>query len=85
MSAAQVFDFAAAFEILKGKYDPMRGIWDGKASRDDRRLLLAMAGVSASDAAAWQRKEWMALPAHVSGDVVAGLARFKAWAARVAP
>jgi hypothetical protein len=85
MSAARVFDFAAAFEILQGKHDPMRRIWDEQASSSDRRLLLSMARATASDAAAFGRREWSKLPANVRGDVVAGLARFKGWAERVAP
>lgn len=85
MSAARVFDFAEAFEIIKGKRDPMRRIWDDQASPSDRRLLLAMARVTASDAAAFGRREWVDVPANVRGDVVQGLARFKEWAERVTP
>lgn len=83
MRAAKVFDFDAAFEILKGKRDPMRRIWDDEASPSDRRLLLSMARATASDAAAYGRRAWMDVPANVRGDVVAGLERFKGWAERV--
>lgn len=82
---ARVFDFAAAFEILQGKHDPMRAVWDEKASHSDRRLLLSMARATASEAALWARRDWVSLPANVRGDVVAGLSRFKEWAARVSP
>lgn len=83
MSAARVFDFAAAFDIIKGKHDPMRRIWDDLASPSDRRLLLAMARATASDAAAFGRREWVGLPANVRGDVVQGLKRFEDWAGRL--
>lgn len=80
MSAAGAFDFAGAHELLQGKRDPMRRIWDELASLSDRRLLLAMARKTASDAGLYAKREWCALPADLRGDVVQGLKRFEAWA-----
>lgn len=81
--SAVVVDFAPFYEILQGKKDPMRAVWDERASPSDRRLLLAMARKTTSEAMFYQRAAWCELPASVRGDVVAGLARFEAWAERM--
>ena len=83
MSAAKVFDFASAFEILKGEHDPLREIWDNKAGRHDRRLLLAMAGAARLDAQWMIKKQWCELSGEVRANVATGLKRFKGWAAKV--
>lgn len=83
MSAAKVHDFAAAFAILGGAHDPLRVVWDERAGRSDRRLLLAMAGATASDAQHWGKKTWCDLPGPLRSDIANGLQRFKGWAAKV--
>jgi hypothetical protein len=83
LSAAKVYDFAAAFAIIGGAHDPLRAVWDDRAGRDDRRLLLAMAGTSAFDAQHWGKKNWCDLPGPVRSDIATGLRRFKGWAEKV--
>lgn len=71
--------------VLGGERDPMRAVWDERAALKDRRLLLAMAGVSAVEAARRSSAAWCDLPASLRGDIVRGLGRFREWAAKVAP
>jgi hypothetical protein len=71
--------------IIGGARDPMRAVWDEQTTLKDRRLLLAMAGAGAAESARRSGVAWCDLPADVRGDVVRGLAKFKAWAAKVAP
>lgn len=71
--------------ILGGERDPLREVWDERAGAKDRRLLLAMAGASAADAARRVGSSWCDLPASMRGDIARGLGRFRDWAARVAP
>lgn len=85
MNAAVVVRLADVRRILGGECDPLRAVWDEQASLKDRRLLLAMAGVSVTDAAAWVRLSWCDLRASVRGDVARGLERFKKWAKKVTP
>lgn len=71
--------------ILGGERDPLRAVWDERASRKDRRLLLAMAGVGAGESVRRAGVAWCDLPASMRGDIARGLGRFRDWAARVAP
>lgn len=71
--------------VLGGERDPLRAVWDERATAKDRRLLLAMAGVSAVEAAHRSGAAWGDLPAALRGDIARGLDRFRGWAARVAP
>ena len=80
---ADVIRLAECRAIIGGERDKFRAVWDEMASPSDRRLLLAMARKTTSEAMFYQRAAWCELPASVRGDVVAGLARFQAWAARM--
>jgi len=68
---------------LGGEYDPLRAVWDVKANEKDRRLLLALAGVSGVDARRLSARAWGDLRANVRGDMAAGLRKFGAWAKRL--
>lgn len=70
--------------ILGGARDPLRAVWDERATLKDRRLLLAMAGVSSVEAARRSGVAWGDLPAALRGDIARGLGRFRDWAAMVA-
>lgn len=66
--------------ILGGERDPFRATWDEKASRSDRRLLLAMARATVAEAGRWSGLAWCDLRPEVRAGVVAGLRRFRGWA-----
>jgi len=83
MSAA-VVQLAKCWASLGcGENDPMRAVWDVKASQKDRRLLLAMAGASVTTAAACVNKAWGDLKPAMRGDIKRGLQRFKGWAEKL--
>jgi len=67
-------------EALAGAGDAFALVWDGRASDRDRRLLLALGGVAAEDAACLRKKAWRDLRPEVRGAVKRGLTRFKVWA-----
>jgi hypothetical protein len=69
--------------ILGGARDPLRAVWDERATRKDRRLLLAMAGVGVAESARRSGSSWCDLPPAMRGDISRGLGRFRDWAARV--
>lgn len=71
------------FAIIDGKYDALRPVWDERASRDDRRLLLALAGATAGDANLLVKRSWCEMPGPLRSDIATGLKRFKVWAAKV--
>lgn len=71
--------------IIGGERDPLRAVWDERATDKDRRLLLAMAGCGAAESARRSGAAWCDLPASLRGDIERGLARFRAWADKVAP
>lgn len=84
MSAAGVVvDFAEYFAIIGGARDPLRAVWDEKASLSDRRLLLSMARATAGEALLWAGRAWCDLPAETRANIVGGLRRFKGWAERL--
>ena len=83
MSAAAVVVLAEARRLLGGEYDPLRGVWDSKASEKDRRLLLALAGVSGVDARRLVGRAWSDLRPEVRADIASGLRRFSGWAAKL--
>lgn len=82
--SAVVVQLAACWAAMgRGESDPMRAVWDDKASAKDRRLLLAMAGASVTTAARCVSMSWGDLKPAMRGDIKRGLARFKGWAAKV--
>lgn len=67
-------------EILGGSYDPMRAIWDERATLKDKRLLLAMAGRVNAEAANLCTKPWESLTGETRAAVHGGLRRWREWA-----
>ena len=84
MSAAVVVRMAEVRAILGGVRDPLRAVWDERATLKDRRLLLAMAGASQVEAARWASMGWCDLRPDVRGNVIGGLRKFRGWAEKVA-
>lgn len=69
--------------LLGGERDAMRAVWDAQATDRDRRLLLAMAGVSGLSVSIMAGRAWGDLKPEMRGAVRSGLARFRGWADRV--
>lgn len=78
-----VVDFAKFHAIIGGEFDPLRAVWDERASTKDRRLLVAMAGGSVTLANLYAGRSWCDLPAEMRCDIAGGLRRFKEWAGRL--
>jgi hypothetical protein len=69
--------------ILGGESSRLGRIWNARASRQDRRLLLALSGRRGM---VWSRladRSWQDVPPDVRAQVAAGMRRFKAWADEV--
>lgn len=69
--------------ILGGERDEFRVVWDEQATIKDRRLLLAMAGVTPGLASRQAGGAWVDLSPQLRGEIKRGLARFSAWAERL--
>lgn len=82
MSAARL-KLVECRAILGGERDPLRLVWDEKATAQDRRLLLAMAGETPQLAARLAGRAWCDLSAHTRGEVGRGLRRFAEWAGKL--
>jgi len=83
--SAAVVHLAEAWAILGGEYDPLRAVWDERATLKDRRLLLAMAGAAQAEAARWASVAWCDLRPEVRANITGGMRRFRSWAEKVAP
>ena len=81
MTAAERLAEARAI-LGAGIYDPMRAVWDDKASEADRQLLLRLAGVSNSfEALRYSGRGWAGLAPEMRSRIKSGLSRFRRWAA----
>lgn len=69
--------------VLGGERDPFGNVWDFKATKKDRALLLMMAGKNSVDAGWLSGRAWSDLSAENRGNIKAGLRRFSGWAAKL--
>ncbi len=76
--------FAELRAIIGGERDPMRAVWDERATLKDRRLLLAMAGRSAAQMAWVVTAKWVEVPAETRTAIAGGLRRWRSWADAIA-
>lgn len=65
--------------LLGGEYDPMRAVWDEKATLKERRLLLAMAGRVSTEAGRLINRPWCELTGETRAAVVGALRRWREW------
>lgn len=83
VSAAGAAALAEAWRILGGALDPMRVVWDEQATDKDRRLLLAMGGLTGPVHRFKSSAAWVDLRAEDRAAIAAGLRRFRAWSERL--
>lgn len=69
--------------VLGGERDKLRPVWDEQATAKDRRLLLAMAGLSAPQAGMYVGRAWADLDPPLRVDIAGGLRRWAAWAEKL--
>lgn len=82
MSAAVVrLKLVECRAVLGGERDPMRAIWDDRATQKDRRFLMLMAGMGPERIYGKSGYGWSDLSAADRREIKAGLRKFKEWAA----